>query len=91
MTDAMPDRETFPLQADARSHPSKRASVNRHVYMAAYEVYSHVHGAQPALIEGGCRGGFGTSEMLAFLYARSFPKAEWRSRTKEAFLKMDIK
>lgn len=55
------------------------------VTMAAYEVYCHVHGPQEALVTGGCRGGFSTGELIAFLYARSFPKAEWRSRVDEAF------
>lgn len=54
------------------------------VTLAAYEVYSHVYGPQPALITGGCRGGFGTGELIAFLYARSFPKDQWRARVDEA-------
>jgi len=58
--------------------------------MAAYEVYSYVYGPQPAMIEGGCRGGFGVGEVLAFLYARSFPRKEWPQRVDEAFEKMDI-
>lgn len=55
------------------------------VTLAAYEVYKHVHGPQEALITGGCRGGFGAAELIAFLYARSFPKDQWRQRTEEAF------
>jgi len=57
------------------------------VTLAAYEVYSEVFGAQPAMIdmEGrGCRGGFGAGELIAFLYARSFPRKEWRQRVYEA-------
>jgi hypothetical protein len=50
----------------------------------AYEVYCHVFGAQPALITEGCRGGFGIGELVAFLYARSFPRTEWRARVDEA-------
>lgn len=64
------------------------------VYMAAYEVYAHVHGPQQALIdlEGrGCRGGFSTGELVAFLYARAFPKDEWSKRADEAFHMMDLK
>jgi hypothetical protein len=53
--------------------------------MAAYEVYSHVYAPQQAMIEGGCRGGFSLGELTAFLYARSFPKAEWRRRVDECF------
>ena len=55
------------------------------VTLRAYEVYCHVYGEQKALIEGNCRGGFGKGELIAFLYARSFPKEEWRVRVKEAF------
>jgi hypothetical protein len=54
------------------------------VTTAAYEVYRHVYGAQPTMVEGECRGGFGVGELIAFLYARSFPKAEWRARVEEA-------
>ena len=55
------------------------------VYRAAYEVYAHVFGPQPAMLEGGCRGGFSSKEVIAFLYARSFPKNEWEQRVEEAF------
>ena len=54
------------------------------VTMAAYEVYSHVFKPQPAMITGTCRGGFGVGELIAFLYARSFPKSEWKDRVDEA-------
>jgi hypothetical protein len=53
--------------------------------MAAYEVYCVVFAPQSAMVTGHCRGGFGASELIAFLYARSFPKAEWRKRVDEAF------
>lgn len=55
------------------------------VTLAAYEVYSHIYGPQEALITGGCRGGFSTGELIAFLYAKTFPKSEWRDRVNEAF------
>ena len=84
------ERATFPIQAKARSHPAKGAVVNRHLYLAAYEVYSLVHGQHPALIEGGCRGGFSSGELIAFLYARSFPRAEWSRRVDEALIDMDL-
>lgn len=66
----------------------EQARVREEVYMAAYEVYSHVYAPQEAMIdlEGrGCRGGFSTGELIAFLYARSFPKAEWRRRVDMCF------
>jgi hypothetical protein len=52
--------------------------------MAAYEVYCEVWAPQKALITGDCRGGFSVGELIAFLYARSFPKDEWRQRYAEA-------
>lgn len=55
------------------------------VTLRAYEVYKAVYGAQEAMITGGCRGGFSTGELIAFLYARSFPKDEWRARVDEVF------
>jgi hypothetical protein len=55
------------------------------VTLRAYEVYCHVYAPQEALITGWCRGGFSTGELIAFLYAHSFPKEEWRSRSDEAF------
>jgi hypothetical protein len=55
------------------------------VTMAAYEVYCHVFGPQEALVTGECRGGFSAGELIAFLYAHSFPKTEWRARVDEAF------
>lgn len=75
--------ETHPVQNHFRPHASYRVSTL--VTLRAYEVYSKVHSPQPALIEGECRGGFGVGELIAFLYARSFPKEEWRARTDEAF------
>ncbi len=54
------------------------------VTMRAYEVYRHVYGAQEAMVTGDCRGGFGTTELIAFLYAHSFPKEQWRDRVDEA-------
>ncbi len=55
------------------------------VTLRAYEVYASVYGPQGTMITGDCRGGFSTSELIAFLYARSFPKEEWRKRVDEAF------
>lgn len=76
-------------------HPVQTTDVRRpgdavvpsEVAFRAYEVYSHVFGPQPAMIdlEGrNCRGGFGIGELIAFLYARSFPKDQWRDRVDEA-------
>ncbi len=80
--------DLMPVQAQ----PSNRrpATANRAVVMRAYEVYCHVYGAQPAMITGGCRGGFGSGELIAFLYARSFPKEEWRDRVDEALKGLNV-
>jgi hypothetical protein len=66
------------------SRRERRAVAPVVVTLRAYEVYCHVHGEQAALVTGGCRGGFGVGELVAFLYARSFPKAEWSDRVDEA-------
>lgn len=80
-SDAMNDAsELHPVQTvDHRG-----GKIRTLVTLRAYEVYSAVYGPQEALITGGCRGGFGTGELIAFLYARSFPKAEWSDRVREA-------
>lgn len=62
----------------------KSGKIRAEVTLKAYEVYTHVYGEQDALIEGDCRGGFSTGELVAFLYARSFPKREWSQRVAEA-------
>lgn len=61
------------------------------VTMRAYEVYKAIYREQAALVTGNCRGGFGAGELIAFLYARSFPRQEWPERVEEALrgLKMD--
>lgn len=57
------------------------------VVLRAYEVYTALYGEQAAMIDvaKGCRGGFASGEIIAFLYAYSFPSAEWRQRVEEAF------
>ncbi len=76
----------FPLQraSNARPYGGPNATCRESVYMAAYEVYCHLWGPQEALVTGGCRGGFSTGELIAMLYAKSFPKDQWRVRFDEA-------
>ncbi len=62
----------------------KGGKLRTEVVLKAYEVYRHLYGEQKALIIGNCRGRFSTGELVAFLYARSFPKTEWRIRADEA-------
>lgn len=74
--------------APAQLGSRKSGLIPREVHLAAYEVYCEVFSPQPTLIdlEGrNCRGGFGELELIAFLYARSFPRKEWRQRTDEIF------
>lgn len=80
MSETIPHPVLHPVQnSDAPSE------VNSLVTLRAYEVYCHVFGPQEAMVTGWCRGGFGTGELIAFLYARSFPKEEWKARVDEAF------
>lgn len=82
------DIETHPVQT-----PNSRtgdAACPRVVTMAAYEVYCHVYGSQDAMVIGNCRGGFHVGELIALLYARSFPKEEWMRRVDEALRGMRL-
>lgn len=81
------ERVQFPVQTRQPIHSG--AQVNRAVYMAAYEVYCHIFRPQEALITGNCRGGLSAGEIIAYLYARSFPRAEWKQRMDEAFKNME--
>ena len=67
----------------------QQGQISKNVTEAAYEVYCEIFRPQPALMMGNCRGGFGVGELIAFLYARSFPRAEWRARADEAFKTME--
>lgn len=78
------DVPVHPVQTGPR-YGREQAYAPQSVTMKAYEVYCHVHSPQPAMVTGGCRGGFSAGELIAFLYASSFPKAEWRARVDEAF------
>jgi hypothetical protein len=77
----MAETPVHPVQT--RDH--KGGECPQTVTLRAYEVYKAVFGAQDAMISGHCRGGFATSELIAFLYARSFPQVEWAARVDEAF------
>ena len=84
----MSEVETHPVQtqrafSEVQEHPVG-ARLPAAVTRRAYEVYCDVWGPQDALVTGDCRGGFQMSEIVAFLYARSFPKEEWPERISEA-------
>ena len=81
----LPEIPTHPVQKKIQG----RGFVPQVVTLRAYEVYKHVFGSQEALITGECRGGFGVSELIAFLYAYPFPKEEWGKRVEEALAGME--
>ena len=81
--------ETHPVQAPSRKYGAGNSRLSSVVTMRAYSVYCHLHGAQDAMVTGGCRGGFSTGELISFLYAHSFPKEEWRARADEAMRGME--
>lgn len=79
MSDAVP---VHPVQVKRYDPTPSRAP--QVVTLRAYEVYCAIYGPQEKLVTGGCRGGFSAGELIGFLYAYSFPKAEWRDRFEEA-------
>lgn len=83
--------EIHPVQLPAGARA--KGEVGSLVTQRAYEVYCHVYGPQPAMMDLAgrhCRGGFGVGELVAFLYARGFPRDEWRARVEEAFDGMQL-
>jgi hypothetical protein len=77
--------ETHPVQ----TVDHKGGKLAKVVTMRAYEVYCERYSPQEAMVTGGCRGGFSTGELIAFLYAHSFPKDQWSDRVDEAFRGME--
>ena len=80
--------KTYPVQRK-NTPPCCISRCPAPIVEAAYEVYCEVFGAQSAMMTGECRGGFGVGELIAFLYARSFPKNEWSKRVDEALTGME--
>ncbi len=76
--------EFHPIQTHELTRPHGRQVMPSEVTLRAYEVYCELYRPQEALVTGECRGGFGVGELVAFLYARSFPKNEWQQRFDEA-------
>jgi|HubBroStandDraft_4_1064222.scaffolds.fasta_scaffold45796_2 hypothetical protein len=87
----MPDETPVPTHPVQVRHliARDRPRVPKVVSLRAYEVYSAVFRPQDEIITGDCRGGFGVSELIGFLYARSFPKEEWDDRFHEALRGME--
>lgn len=84
MSETNSEPATHPVQTK-RGGGLPAAVAPQVVTLRAYEVYCALHGSQEAMVTGGCRGGFGAGELIAFLYAHTFPKVEWRERVNEAF------
>lgn len=84
----MSEPAVHPVQANRRSRDP--ATAPQVVTLRAYEVYQRLYGEQKALVTGDCRGGFGVGELIAFLYARSFPPEEWRARVDEALTGLKV-
>ena len=82
--------ETHPIQLPHILRNRRSGRLPMVVTMRAYEVYCHINAPQEAMVTGDCRGGFHVSELLAFLYARSFPKEEWAERVREAWNGMNL-
>ena len=82
----MTEPTKHPVQVHRYGKRNEPTTIPEPVAMKAYEVYSHVYGPQPALLDvkRGCRGGFHVRELVTYLYAASFPPSEWRARVKEA-------
>lgn len=78
--------DPHPVQVNKRHVQGRAPAV---VCMKAYEVYCALYREQPAMVNDGCRGGFSSGELIAFLYAATFPRAEWRVRVDEAFHGME--
>lgn len=76
-----PPPTMHPVQTSQRR---EQAEVRSEVTLAAYEVYCALYGKQEAMVTGWCRGGFAASELIALLYARSFPREQWRARVDAA-------
>lgn len=80
---------THPVQNNRYSIPDKPCAPQV-VTARAYEVYRHLYGDSQSLQRLAERGGFGVGELIAFLYAHTFPKSEWRDRSDEAFNGMKL-
>ena len=81
----MIDKVEIPVHPVQVKRYREQAYAPQTVTMRAYEVYCALYGKQEAMVTGECRGGFSAGELIAFLYAYSFPKTEWRARVDEAF------
>lgn len=72
--------------SDARMAPVQRGfPIPWSVAEAAYEVYAHINGSGQSLERLCERGGFGVGELTAYLFARPFPRDQWRGVSEAHF------
>ena len=68
----------------------RSGTLNSEVTARAYEVYEHLYGGRQTLARLNERGGLSVGEVIALLYARTYPKEEWRDRESLAFKLMEL-
>jgi hypothetical protein len=74
----------FPMQQDTPRREVR--TIAEQMHRRAYEVYSACNSPQESLLDPTtCRGGFGSGELIAYLYAYPFPRSEWKARVNEVF------
>lgn len=78
----MSEPTMHPVRVHLHSHHGPQ--VSKEITDRAWEVYGSMHGSQTNAVIAE-RGGFGITELIAFLYARTFPEDQWRERSDEAF------
>lgn len=70
-----------PLQTrDEATGRAMRRIIPWSLHLQAYEVYSHLFGADQSARRMADRGGFSECELIAFLSAHPFPRDEWQQR-----------
>ena len=69
---------------------SSKTVVSSVITERAYEVYKELYGGGQSLDRLNERAGFSVGELITLLYARTFPKSEWRTRDKEASTGMTL-
>jgi hypothetical protein len=85
----IPEVKLSPIQMPRSSYTYK-GKVQEGISRQAYAVYSHIYGDSQSFERLNERGGFGIGELVAYLYAHSYPKVEWRKRADAAFYMMAL-
>ena len=80
--------EVYKIQVP--NNRSMSGTISKAMMERAYEVYIHLYGKSQSLERMNERGGLSVGEVMAFLYAHSYPQSEWRERSHEGFKDMDL-